>query len=295
MKSVLIAGAGGLVGRNLYLKLQNNFEVFPLVNNSPIINSRTIKLDLSSNWRDDILPKGIDVIVQCLQHNSNMDSKSDFDKIHGVNFTSTYKLLEYGKRIGIQKFVFFSSGGIYSSRTRPLTEKDPITSFPNKDPYLHSKIASESLLTEYRDFFEICTLRPFFIFGHLQNGFRLIPRIFNAVRNNSEIVLSNKNGLLFNPINVTDLVNLVNFMLTHNLNGIFNIAGKHEIFLREVINLAESVLEKQANIVFRDEKDRDVILGDISKIQNLCDYQAWSNPLKMIEEIYIDMSKLQLR
>jgi nucleoside-diphosphate-sugar epimerase len=126
--------------------------------------------------------------------------------------------------------------------------------------YLGSKLCSEIIFQNYRNFFETAVLlRPFFIYGPEQRKNMFVSRLINAVRTGSPIQLQGKNGLKVNPIFVNDAV--VAFANALDLRDfhIINIAGPDVLHLRQIGEIIGKVVKKEPVFEMKDGDPVDYI------------------------------------
>ena len=238
MKNILLTGSLGLLGRNVSRRLlSKNLCVYGTTSN-PLFKStekmKIYRVDFSSNWSEKILPKKIDIIIHLAQTRNFRNFPNNATEIFKVNIESTARLLDYAKRIGVKKFIYASSGGVYGAAIRPLTESDSIVPTGELGYYLGSKACSEILVQSYSSILQVIILRPFFIYGPEQHRSMLIPRLMDSISSCKLITLQGENGIHINPIHVEDAGAAVVASLTLEKSGIFNLAGPDVLSIREI-------------------------------------------------------------
>ena len=190
MSRILVTGATGLCGRALCLRLlEKSHEVFAVVKDREAKLPKGVSpvfIDLSKHWEIELLPSKIDMIVHLAQSPHFRDFPDRALDIFKVNVESTARLLDYGKRIGIEKFIYTSSGGIYGNGSHAFQENAPVEPTSKLGHYLGTKSCCEILINSYASVFDVVILRPFFVYGPGQNQSMLMPRLF---RNGGLILL----------------------------------------------------------------------------------------------------------
>ena len=269
MKHILITGCNGLIGEALIEKLQDGtlFQLYG-ISRSANIKVSTFELDLSREWSDDILPKKIDVVIHLAQSEKFRDFPESAIDVFNVNTTSTLKLLEYARKVGVKKFIYASSGGVYGNSDIGFTEESPLK--PNKDLgfYLTTKFCSELLVGNYASFFDINILRFFFVYGQKQRKNMLIPRLIDSVKTFKPITIQGTEGIKINPVYVEDAANAIIKIINKQGSYNVNIGGSEIISIR---NISE-IIGKQLNIkpVFEYQNiDAKNLIGDISAMKTL--------------------------
>lgn len=267
MKNILLTGSLGLLGRNVSRRLlSKNFCVHGTTSN-PLFKStekmKIYRVDFSSNWSEEILPKKIDIIIHLAQTRNFRNFPNNAIEIFKVNIESTARLLDYAKRAGVKKFIYTSSGGVYGAAVKPLKESDQIVPAGELGYYLGSKACSEILVQSYSSLFQVIVLRPFFIYGPGQDRNMLIPRLMDLVSSCKFITLQGMNGIRINPIHVEDAGAAVVASLKLKENGIFNLAGPNIFSIRNICESMGKYLEKKPNFKILPQQTKDLI-GDIS-------------------------------
>lgn len=242
---ILITGAGGFVGKRLCQCLsERGHEIVAIVrpdsqeNIDPDFTKSKIELlaiDLTLLDYSE-LPQNVDAVYTLAQstHFRNFPEKAK--DVFAVNIQANFQLLQWALKTGVRKFVLVSSGGIYGGKLgKVFQEEDSLAVDSPLGFYLGSKLCSEIIFQNYRNFFETAViLRPFFIYGPNQKKDMFISRLIEGVRNGIPLQLQGKNGLKVNPIFVDDAV--VAFSNGLDLSGfhIINIAGPEVLNLRRI-------------------------------------------------------------
>ena len=147
MKTILLTGSNGFLGKIIYKELHNKCNLITLARSNANIN-----IDLSESI--PIIPK-VDIIVHTLgkAHDVHNSDFSYFDYFKN-NVISTINLLEGLEKKNLpSSFIYISSVSVYG-RTKGLniTEDHPLDA---KDPYGFSKIQAEQLLLKWANLYNI--------------------------------------------------------------------------------------------------------------------------------------------
>lgn len=271
VKRILITGANGLLGKNLMLALKDRYEIYALLHSEPeerILDVIYLFVDLSLPWDARSLPENIDVVIHLAQSSEFRNFPDAAINIFTVNISSTAILLDYAKRVGVKKFFYASSGGVYCQGKRPFDENAPINTPDNLGYYLGSKLCGEILTQSYSDVFQVVLLRFFFIYGARQNVKMLIPRLMSNISNLKPISLQGKNGIFINPIHVDDATEAVVAALSTEKSQTFNIAGPDIVSIRELSEAMGNYLKVKPIFqkISGDPKD---LIGDNTKMSDL--------------------------
>lgn len=250
--NILVTGANGLLGRYLIEFLSNSGHiVFALVKDKSKLNFdknkniNIVEMDLS-NIELSKLPQNIDAIYYLAQSNRFREFPDGVDDMLSINVVAPNILAKWAVKTGVKKFIYASSGGVYTNPNKPVKEFFDINANEKLGFYLNSKLSAEMLLKNYASLFEtFAIIRPFFMYGVGQNETMLIPRLISSVQNEKEITLNGQNGIKINPIYVTDASQAVANILDLTGEYIINIAGDEVISLRELCIKISQTVDKE--------------------------------------------------
>ena len=269
-KSVLISGAGGLLGHGLSAKLVERGARVHIITHSGAGNDLAgvvpISIDFASSWSEAALPSNVDTIIHLAQSEKFRDFPDSALDVFKVNIESTARLLDYAKRIGVRQFIYASSGGIYGNGVQAFDENAPIIPPGQLGYYLGSKACGEILVHSYASVLQVVVIRPFFIYGPGQNRGMLIPRLMDHVALGKPISLQGKNGIRINPIHVEDASAAVASTLDLEECATFNIAGPEVLSIRDICETFARYLGKPP--VFEQASgDPHDLIADISSME----------------------------
>jgi len=246
--NILITGADGLLGKNLVYSLSQEHKVYALVrnrhkisfdlnNNITVVEMDLLNLDIAQ------LPEDMDAIYYLAQSNRFRDFPNGANDMFQVNIHAPLKIVEWARENAVKKFIYASTGGVYSNPNKPVSEFFDINVNKKQGFYPDSKLSAEILLKNYAEFFEtFVIIRPFFMYGEGQNETMLIPRLINSVKNELELTISGKDGIKINPIHIDDAVQSVMKILEISGEHIINIAGKDIVSLKELVQMISKIV-----------------------------------------------------
>lgn len=237
---IVVTGAGGLVGRSVVRQLlADGHEVVAVVrpgSRGLLADSMTaFELDLATCTQADLSALGhFDGVIHLAQAPGWHNFPAGAGDIAAVALASTARLAEAAVTAGAKWFVLASSGGIYGSSTRPITEDAAQRGGNTLGFYLAAKASAERLLGFFSPHLRVIILRPFFVYGPGQSDTFLIPRLVASVRAGRPIILDGGRGPKLNPVWHEDAARA--FVGAGKLPQaeILNLAGPETLTLREI-------------------------------------------------------------
>jgi nucleoside-diphosphate-sugar epimerase len=154
-----------------------------------------------------------------------------------VNVAAPIALLDWARKTEVASFVHASSGGLYGSGSRPFVETDPLKIPARLAFYLSTKRSVEELGNAYQQCFAVTALRYFFVYGPRQRQNMLMPRLVASVREGRPITLQGQDGMLLNPVHVSDAAAATIAAVRKKANGTFNVAGPDVVSLRQIAEI----------------------------------------------------------
>ncbi|MDX5337580.1 MAG: NAD(P)-dependent oxidoreductase [Cyclobacteriaceae bacterium] len=271
ISSALVTGANGLLGRQLAKHLSDyGIQVYGLVHQEPeekIEGVEYLVVDLDSNWSTDSLPIKVDTIVHLAQSAHFREFPEKAMSVFQVNISSTARLLDYGRKVGIKSFVFASSGGVYGFGNQAFHENSALTSPGQLGYYLGSKLAGEVLVQSYAGVFVVNVLRFFFIYGPHQKKGMLMPRLMDSILHHRPISLQGQEGIRINPIHVEDASLATYAAILRTDSAVYNISGPEILSLKTVAHQMGDYLGIEPEFTFVDGEAKDLI-GDNSAMKS---------------------------
>lgn len=257
MKSFLVTGSEGFIGKHLITELKKN-KCNVIRFGSP--DSKDV-----TKW-DDVkaIPKA-DVVFHLAARTFIPFSLKNPRETYEVNALGTLNILEYCREKRA-KLVYPSSYVYGSPEYLPIDEQHPLKA---NNPYTRSKILGEQFCKIYFDDYGVqCTiLRPFNVYGPGQRGDFLMPSIVKQLKENGKIRLKDPNPKR-DFIYVKDAALALIKAADHKGFGIFNIGCGKSYSVRQVVEKLSDIHGKKISIKYTNEKRRNEIIdcyADISK------------------------------
>ena len=252
---ILLTGANGFIGSNLLnLLLADKKNFVYALSRKPlgIKNSRlkNLVVDISKTDFTKKLKFKTDIVIHLAQSRHFREFPLGASDVFKVNVLSTYYLLEWSRKNNIRKFIFASTGSVYRTDSKFLTERSQIRP---ESFYAQSKYIAENLIKEYSGFFKTIILRIFTPYGPAQKNM-LIPNIIERIKNHHEITLAKGKGIILSPVFIDDCCKMIQQITKQKIeNGIYNLSGNEKISLAKIVSIIEKELKTKARIKITDE------------------------------------------
>jgi len=256
--NVLLTGALGLLGQQVWLDLINNKNVdliLALYHNKGhahlnIQKSIIVRGDLrdpqlfsslySSYGIDSIIHLGANAIVK----NSE---KAISDTFH-TNILGTTYLLEAAKNAKINRFIYMSTDKVFGDQGAiKYTENMPLN---GRNAYELSKVCADITAQNFNSYgLKTFCVRSCNMFGLADTNFsRIVPGFISKyIKNESPTVYSDSVNRVREFINVADTSNAINAILTYSGESrIFNLGSG---FIKTIPEMAEYIYSRAKNIL----------------------------------------------
>ena len=276
MKSVLLTGASGFIGRKLSSEIVSGFNLKQVFRKEPDVRpvSDYVLCDFESELDLSIILKDIDVVIHCAgrAHLLADDVKNPIDEFRKVNVDMTLRLAREAANVGVKRFIFLSSIGVNGRITKTPFKEDDIPA-PEQD-YAISKLDAEKGLQDIAlsSEMEVVIIRPPLVygpnapgnFGKLMNWMdKNIPLPFGAINNKRSFV------------GIDNLVDLILTCIDHPAaaNEVFLVSDGEDLSTTELLNRVAGALGKKSRLLPVNQKLLEFCLGLIGKkdlAQRLC-------------------------
>lgn len=238
---ILVTGGAGFIGSHLVDRLVNLGHEVQIIdqqrskrkrflNPGAVIHKMTIKSPQVKRVFEEFKP---DIVFHLAAHISVTASVADPIMDAEINIVNALSLLEIGKKSGVKKFVFTSSGGaIYGDH--PLRPTPELMDVSPLSPYGIAKQSFEHYLDHYSHVHNMqsVTLRFSNVYGPRQQvvgGYAgVIPVFISRLLNGQEITIFGDGSSSRDYIYVEDAVNALVSALDCNATGVINVSTGKE-------------------------------------------------------------------
>lgn len=292
MKNILLLGGNGFLGKNFIEKslTQDCFIIllnrkqeaidieFMTDHNIKVVEGELCEIELIKNL---IIDYAIDVVIHLVSTLIPSSTLEDFHDDMVSVIHPTFKLIDFLTLTEVQ-FIFFSSGGtIYGKSNKPLAESHKLSPI---NYYGYSKLMIEQYIQYKRRIsgLKYLIIRPSNIFGphqRLNNKQGFIAVATKKILEQQEIEIWGDGKTIRDYLQVSDLIDALYNILKINLSEeIINIGSGQGHDLLEIIFIVENILNKKANILFRDKRAVDVefMVLNIEKLKSLINFTPMS-------------------
>lgn len=241
--TVLVTGAGGCVGSHLVNELlAQGYQVKATdLPGKPFDfgGSRVTAMrgDLTDRKFLDDVALGVEHIIHA---GAAMDTEQPWADIRAINLDATVNLWQRAVEVGVERFVFFSSGSLYRSQERPITEDDPLE--PQGQFERTKFMAERTLLRSKADGAQtrLCILRPGLIIGPfgtaLMSAIATYPPILKRYVGFAPKM---RGGPLTNVVHALDVARAAAHLLDHGDDAtIYNVANDDALPFSDFFNLS---------------------------------------------------------
>ena len=276
--NILITGYSGFVGSHLceYLAKKNNIiGVARKINKKK--DYKIIQLDLSREINEQKCIKffkknKIDAIIHLASSLANNHNISKFELFEN-NIKITKNVIKIIKIIKPKNFINFSSMSIYPDSNGLFNENYTFKPNSNTDfLYGFSKYCSEILFNNFYNIskkINLTHLRVAQIYGERMNQSRIIPTMKRELKQKNFITVFGNGSRISNFIHINKLVRYIEFILTKNIKGVFNIGDKNISYLKLAKNIIIEKGNKNSIIIKKKEGKKNKFLLDTKKFDTV--------------------------
>jgi nucleoside-diphosphate-sugar epimerase len=258
MKKILVTGANGFIGHNLYKNLiKLNYSVKGTARNfdTVLINCDTKyisvgNIDSKTNW--DHALEGVDCVIHCAGKAHVINKKDELDIYRVINKDGTKHLAEQAVKAKVKRLIFLSSVKVNGESTGKFDEPKIFTNddTPNpKDNYAISKFEAEKALWELssKTNLEVVIVRLPLVYGKgVKGNLKLLIKLINSKIPLPFADIKNKRSL----IGIDNLVDVLERCIEHPkaAGKTFLVSDGEDLSTSELINIIASEMNRSVRL-----------------------------------------------
>lgn len=294
MKTLLVGG-NGLIGLHLSnLLIAKGHEVTSISRNAPSCGADGRVVQLSGNYGNSELLrlalKGVHAVVHLAHESIQLNQTCDMRLEYERNVLPSIQLMEACLRVGVEKFIFVSSGGtVYGNAPehRPIAECSPTAPI---SLYGTSKLNIEQIAHLYhvQRGLPAVIVRPGNAYGPGQIPFKgqgIVATTLASVLQKKPITVFGNGGSVRDYVHVADIAQAISALIHTAPNGeTFNIGTGVGVTTIDLLNryLRPLVEEDGHELLIKREAPRPMDVGynvlNTEKLASLIDYTPISLP-----------------
>jgi len=306
-KTILITGGAGCVGSNLSRKLSemNVKKVIIFDNLSSayewnIPQAENIQFVHGDILNDEDLKRVFkekpDYIFHLAAHFANQNSVDNPEKDLMVNGVGILKVLQYSQLMGVERFVYSSSGcGVYGLESKmPFKEHD--ISINLHTPYQVTKLLGELYTNYFHNLYDlpIVNARFFNVYGpgEVPGKYRnVIPNFFYWAMNNQALPITGDGTETRDWTYVDDIVNgLISMGVVEDAIGeAINLGSGHDHRVRDMAEIVNGLTSNNSGIKYTERRNWDAktcLLSSITKAHDILGYKPKTGFEDGLEKTY---------
>lgn len=182
-------------------------------------------------------PRGIECVVYLAQSPYYRPMDKNAGHLWGVNAVSAIKVAELARRSGAKRFIYASTGNVYSPSFFPIREDSLVR---RDDWYALSKLHAEEALALFKNDMSVTAARIFGVYGPGQTD-KLVPNLVQSIRSGVSIKLApnpydneDDDGLRISLCYIEDVVDIFTQLITREDPEVINVAGAEVLNIRSI-------------------------------------------------------------
>ena len=305
-QSVLIAGGGGFVGKNMVEALESEYRICVVDKHiDPDFfrehgSAQAFEVDLNDSNRirqilDELKPTYVINLISIVTAERDLTL---FPKMVEVNLQvllSLYDVLKDQKQLRL--FVQFGSAEEYGN-THAVPFSEEAREYPASPYALIKQLTSNLALMLHRnEGFPAAVVRPGNLFGRYQPSNKLIPYLYNSLRSGKELLLT-PGEQQRDFIHVTDLVEATRKILENPdkvVGSILNIAYGEGVTVRQLVDWMKERINSSSRITYGAIPYRDNEMMqfrcDISRLRENLGVVFTRNTFSALDQYFSEMEE----
>ncbi|MBO7612151.1 MAG: NAD-dependent epimerase/dehydratase family protein [Elusimicrobia bacterium] len=260
MKTILLTGSGGFIGKNLKGYLKDKYNLLtPRSFELNLINSDEVKKYFEENK--------IDFVIHCASVGGARDIQ-DKDTTIEDNLAMVDNVLKY--KSDNVRVILFGSGAMYDkSRNLHKVKETEIGKFIPNDLYGKSKMLIAEKIKDRKD---VLMLNIFACYGYGEKESRFPTYAIKSVIDGKNIEINQ--NVIFDYLWAEDMEKIIHYFIEHeHKNNIINITPTQSISLSEIAEIVNGFENNKVDIIIKNKIMNNEYTGDntllLSEFPNL--------------------------
>ena len=271
-QTILVVGAEGFIGQHTVTRLISAGHTvyathFARIEAPAIPEATWLPCDLTTSDFTNNWPASCDTIIYLAQSPAWRTFPEGAANVFEVNVSAALRTAEYARQASGRRFIFASSGSIYTQTVQPAKEAEVINLHQPRSFYAASKLATELLLGPYSVLFSVIILRFFVPYGPGQDPKMLIPSLVKRIQTGQPISLHGTDGLKANPTAAADVAETLERCSSLDQSATLNVAGPDILTLREIGVSLGNVLSLSPQFEVQPDQSPPVLVGDTKTLR----------------------------
>lgn len=252
-KTIVVTGSESFIGKELKVACASAGVDIVGIDLVASGEPRHHSIDIRSPEIAGAIPQGADALVHLAAISRDRDCRDNLGLAFDVNVNGTINLMKAAQARGVRQFVFASSEWVYGNvggADKVQREDDPIDITQVLSEYAITKLAGEQLLrvAVNRGFCPVTVLRFGIVYGPRPKPMSAVEGLLREVAEleTVEINGSASSGRRF--IHVADIASGIVASLGQTGFQIFNLSGNKLVSLREIFELASTLLGRSPRL-----------------------------------------------
>jgi dTDP-4-dehydrorhamnose reductase len=242
---ILIIGASGLVGGNIYSYLSNetNWEIIGTYKSYPLESFIYFDASDANSWPEIIIKTAWDVIIHTGAL-TNVDRCEEDPKLSELlTVQSTVNLCKLSSEKG-SKFIYISTDYVFDGEAGPYIETD----IPNPlCVYGRHKLEAEKIIESTLS--NALILRITNVYGREVRKKNFLSRTIMQIHSNSKFTIKAPCDQYATPVNALDVAKTILILLNDCKSGIYHIASTDLLNRVQFLQKINSYFDKKMSIV----------------------------------------------
>lgn len=292
-KTVLVTGGAGCVGSNLCKKLSEYADKIIILDNLDSAYEWNIPQEdniqfVKGDILDDEMLKRVfkerpNYIFHLAAHFANQNSVDNPELDLMVNGVGILKVLQYAQLVGVERFVYSSSGcGVYGLDSK-MPFEEPDISINLHTPYQVTKLLGELYTNYFHNLYDlpIVNARFFNVFGpgEVPGRYRnVIPNFFYWSMTGQALPITGDGSETRDWTYVEDIVNglMAMGLVEEAIGEAINLGSGAETRVIDMANMVNELTGNTEGIAYAARRDWDAktrLLSSIDKARKILDYE----------------------